>query len=51
MGFWSDVYRYTIKLQEESGEYTEKEIVGWNMEKLADPNTMMYWLEFLEGNS
>lgn len=51
MGFWPDVYRYVVKLQEESGEYTEKEIVGWNMEKLADPNTMMYWLEFLEGNS
>lgn len=51
MGFWPDVYRYTITIQDEFQKPVEKEIVGWNMEKLADPNTMMYWLEFLEGNS
>lgn len=51
MGFWPDVYRYTITIQNEFQQPVDKEIVGWNMEKLADPNTMMYWLEFLEGNS
>lgn len=51
MGFWPDVYRYTITVQNEFQQPVDKEIVGWNMEKLADPNTMMYWLEFLEGNS
>lgn len=39
MGFWPEVYR------DENGE------PGWNLAKLADPNTMLYWLEFLDGNS
>ena len=51
MGFWPDVYRYNIKAPTASGQEITKEIVGWNQEKLSDPNTMMYWLEFLEGNS
>jgi hypothetical protein len=51
MGFWPDVYRYNIKVPTASGQEITKEIVGWNQEKLLDPNTMMYWLEFLEGNS
>jgi hypothetical protein len=38
-GFWPDVYR------DENGE------TGWNLAKLADPNTMLYWLEFLDDNS
>jgi hypothetical protein len=46
MGFWTDIYRYTIKNANE-----EIEIAGWNLEKLADPNSMFYWLEFLDGNS
>jgi hypothetical protein len=46
MGFWPELYRYI-----EKDEVTGKEIeyVGWNLEKLSDPNTMLYWLEFLEG--
>jgi hypothetical protein len=44
MGFWPDVYRYNIKVPTESGQEITKEIVGWNQEKLLDPNTMMYWL-------
>ena len=47
MGFWPDVYRYTIKDENED----EIEFVGWNLEKLADPNSIFYWLEFLDGNS
>lgn len=46
MGFWPDIYRYTKKIE---GIDEEIECVGWNQEKLADPNSMLYWLEFLEG--
>ena len=43
MGFWPDLYRY----KNEQGE----EIVGWNQQRINDPNKMLYWLDFLEGDS
>lgn len=52
MGFWPDLYRYKTKVMDESlGYEVESEVVGWNLERLADPTSMLYWLEFIEGNS
>ena len=48
MGFWTDVYRYK-EYNEETREYTEK--IGWNQEKLNDPNSLFYWLDFIEGGN
>lgn len=46
MGFWPDVYRY-----KENVDGTEVEKVGWNQEKIQDSSTLLYWLDFLNGDS
>ncbi len=47
MGFWPDIYRY--KEYKENNTYVIK--TGWNQEKLADPNVLFYWLDFIEGGN
>lgn len=43
-GFWPEVYRYI-----EADDNEEK--IGWNLEKINDPNSLSYWLEFIEGSN